>query len=279
VCLSVALLTIAPWTLRNARKYGAFLLVDGTFGRTLYLAYSEVQTSERYGRDLGYLPGEPERVRPECPGRDLPAEVLPPAEELMVHFPPSVSQTLLTSEGLANKIEKARERAVLDLVHRQRCELEGALSYVREHPDWALEQTLGRFYAFFGPNSFFLRAVHSGQYARAPLTRDFYAIAKWSIVALHVLVLGAALLAFGRSGIPPLLEWSALLAAYAALVHSLSEAHSRYRLPLMPFAIAAAAFWLTRQGTRAPIGRRAAVYALAAGFAALCLHDVWNVLP
>ena len=52
--LAVAGAVVLPWTLRNAVKYGDFLLVDATLGRTAYLAYSRTLGDTPAGRDLGY---------------------------------------------------------------------------------------------------------------------------------------------------------------------------------------------------------------------------------
>jgi hypothetical protein len=102
---------------------------------------------------------------------------------------------------------------------------------------------------------------------------------KWLVVAAHVLVVGAALLALGRRELPRIAEWSWLLAAYFTAIHMLAVSYSRYRLPLMPLLMVGASLWLA--APRRPEGRGRAVMVGVAllGFVALCVHYAIGRLP
>ena len=64
---AIALAVVMPWTLRNAAKYHAFQLTDGTLGATAYFAFSEV----RFNQDLGFKKLRPRRSREPCPSEIL----------------------------------------------------------------------------------------------------------------------------------------------------------------------------------------------------------------
>jgi hypothetical protein len=157
--LAVALLVVLPWTARNALKYRGLLLVDGTFGRTVYLAYSGTEETAGRGADLGFRnylrepsstpPSEGMRAfrqsasgrsREPCPPTVLEhVPALPALGVLETWFPDDASLLVLSGKGAGStpeqlqttlrfKLRRAGARARLDLVAQQRCELPRALS-------------------------------------------------------------------------------------------------------------------------------------------------------
>lgn len=272
----IALLLVLPWTVRNAFKYHALLLVDGTLGRTAYFAFSE----SLFNRDLGYVgPGRGLPARPECRVGIAPgAPPLPDAAELEALFPPGW-HGLLGRRGPRLALYRTREFATRDLAAASRCELRHGLAFARAHPGVVATHVLRRFYAFWGPNSYLLRWVRQGFYGSGPLGRDAYPEVKALVVGWHVALVLCALLAFGRRSLPPFLAWAALLVAYYTGVHMLAVAHSRYRLPVMPFVMIAAASWLADPRPPEGRGRRAAVIAAGAGFLVMAAHYAIARLP
>jgi 4-amino-4-deoxy-L-arabinose transferase-like glycosyltransferase len=275
--LVVALAVIAPWTIRNAFHHGGFLLVDPTLGRTAYIAFNDL----RFNRDLGFLDRAgplPERER--CPSpRASGLAPLPPVSQLRGLFPDAAERFTRVAGGTGPLLARAREEAVTDFAAVQRCEVVRALDYAARRPGTLVQRFAERFYAFWGPNSFLLRSIHQGIYAGGPLQRGSLAAITAVTVLLYGLVMGAAILAYGRRELPRLLTWCALFAAYYTAMHVLAVAYSRYRLPLIPLAIAVGSVWLA--DPRAPRDRVRHVAAVAAliAFGALCAHYVATVLP
>lgn len=276
VVLAVTLAVLAPWTVRNAFKYHGFLLVDGTLGRTAYFAFSDVW----FNQDLGFLGWQQQtRNREECKvGRAPGLDPLPPVAELEALFPPGMGG-ILGARPAALPISRTRHFASLDLVASQRCELAHAFEFARREPVTTAANLARRLYAFWGPNSFVLRWTHEGVYGAGPLGPAHYRPLKWTVVALHVFVLAAALLAWGRRGAGDFARWVALFVLYYSAIHALAVAHSRYRLPVMPFLMVIGAGWLA--DPRPPEGgaRGAAVAAGLAALLALCAHYAWTRLP
>jgi 4-amino-4-deoxy-L-arabinose transferase-like glycosyltransferase len=273
--LLVALAVVLPWTLRNAVKYHGLLLVDGTLGRTAWFAFSEIEFNQDHGYNTLALP----RERRQCPpGRAPGLGALPSVDEALALLPPE-------SRGLFGHLDRAAALALTlrfaraDLVAYQRCELRHALDFALRRPGTVAGHALRRLYAFWGPNSFLLRAIARGVYPDGPLAPSRYRVWRNAVVAWHVGLLAGAILLLGRSRLPPAIGWMLGFAAYYTALHLLAVAHSRYRLPLMPFVTIAAALWVAEPRWPASRGRAAAVAAALAAAVALCAHYAWVRLP
>ncbi|MGH0029853.1 MAG: glycosyltransferase family 39 protein [Myxococcota bacterium] len=274
--LAVALAVVLPWSIRNVAKYDAFLLVDGTIGRTAWFAFSEAY----FSRDLGYLGRHQELpARAPCPADPAPgAPDLPPTDALVALFPEGW-HGLLGRRPPELPLGRTRDFAVRDLARSGRCEIANALAFAREQPLVVAGHMAHRVQGFWAPNSYLLRWVRHGFYGEGPLARDAYPWVKGGVVALHLVFCVAALLAFGRRRLHPFLLWSAAFVGYYTCMHVLSVAHSRYRLPVMPFVMIAASCWLA--DPRLPEGpaRRTGIGLAVAGFLALCGHYLVTRLP
>lgn len=276
--LALALAVILPWTVRNAFKYRAFQLVDGTVGQTAYFAFNDIP----FNRDLGFdeWRGMRSKTRDACAPGKLPwVEQLPRGRQLRGLFPPIEQLPVQSESELRLTITEARQLATLDLPARQRCEVANALAFVRQHPGTVLRQMLWRFYGFWGPNSFLLRAVHSGIYPSGPLSVRWYGAIKVLTVASYGLVMAAALFALGRRRPPPIVEWSVLFAVFYTGIHMLAVAYSRYRLPIMPLATIVGALWLARPLRPEGRSRTVTVAGSLIGFVALGAYYVAVRLP
>ncbi len=276
VVLAVALLTIAPWTLRNALVLGDFVLVDTTAGRTAWWAYNDAP----FGEDLGLPMLAAWSNREKCadvfhPGR----EELPPVEELRRFFPAPEALDARTAERLDFELSLIRRYGTLDLVTYQRCELASAADFVVGSPGVAAGRILQRVHWFWGPNSLLLRSVRWRSYRGGLLAPTSYRAIKWIVVASSVFVLLCALLAVGAREAPPIRDWVLLLCLYATALHGLTLAASRYRLPLEPFLLVLASLWLARPRRPETRGRSAAVVALVAAFLASSSLYVATILP
>ena len=278
--LCVAAAVVLPWTLRNAAKYGDFLMVDSTLGRTAYLSYSMTPDRSSPGRDLGYDRRHQERERPECDSSPVPGlEPLPPASELIELIPEEGRQIAIGDRRLERKLEIARQRAIVDLPAYQRCEIANAAAFATRNPAFVVRLVASNFYNFWGPNSFLLRAVHGDLYARGPLAASHYGIFKILVVASTVPIVIAALLALGRRPWPPLMEWIVLFIAFYSAIHMLSIGHSRYRLPIMVLLIATSATWFVRPAWPDGPRRTAVIAAAAGGYLLLSAHYIATILP
>ena len=274
---ALALFVVLPWTLRNAAHHGGFMLVDPTLGRTAFLAFN----SERFNRDLGFVleefsPLERERC-PTTPATDR--EPLPRVGHLLHHFPPEAERFTRDAGGLAALIAHTRHEASLDFIALQRCEVANAIDFTRREPTTVLGHVFARLYAFWGPNSFLLRSVHEGVYPGGPLGKEHYGVWKWLVVGSTVALVSLALLGLGRSPMPPVLVWSLLFAVFYTGLHVLAVSYSRYRLPLMPFVIVAAASWLASPRVPAPRWRAALVGGALLLFVGGALHYAVVHLP
>ncbi len=283
IVLGIALLVILPWTVRNAFQYKSFLLIDGTIGETAYHAFSNVP----FNRDIGFnreWSGVP-RDRPKCnlaPLADL--EWIPHPPGLAKFFPRDRNKWVdRTEAGFGRRLILARAQALTDLPARQRCELGRAWEYAREHPGTIVSHVFYRFYAFWGPNSFWPRAIYWRVYPDGPLAFESFRVATVVVFVSYLLVMLPAILALGRSGAPRIVEWTLLFAGYYSGIHMLAVAYSRYRLPLMPLAMVLASLWLARPGL--PEGRRRTVLIglTLVGFLVLCFYyagtRLWLIWP
>lgn len=278
LAFGVCVLVVAPWTLRNAAVYGEFLLIDGTLGRTAYVATNG--RPHPFNVDLGYGLDPSAPRRPACPERKHPQRAeLPPVEQLMRLVPEGGALDPRSRARLPSKLERVRGFASQDTPALQRCEVAHAVRFVAAHPLWMLRQSLERIYAYWGPNSFLLRAVHDGAYAGGPLGPAAYPFVKWSVVLFSVLVTAAAILALGRATQPLVVGWSVGFALYATGVHALTVAWSRYQLPLVPFALVLAGLWLARPSWPEAGARRRAVLGVLAVYLLLAVHYAVARLP
>ncbi len=274
--LGVALLTIAPWTLRNALVLGDFVLIDTTAGRTAWWAYNDAP----FGEDLGLPMLAAWSNREKCadvfhPGR----EELPAVEELRRFFPPPEGLDARTAERLDFELSLIRRYGTLDLVAYQRCELRNAAAFVLEQPGVAVQRILQRVYWFWGPNSLLLRSVRWQSYSGGLLAGKSYRALKWIVVVSTVGVVLCALLALGARDAPPLRDWAVLLCVYATTLHGVTLAASRYRLPLEPFLLALAALWLAKPRRPETRGRRVVVGLLVSAYLVSAVVYAGTVLP
>jgi len=275
IVLGIALLTVAPWTLRNYLAMGDFILIDTTAGRTAWWAYNEVPFCE----DVGHPKVTAFMNRDKCEDIVHPRrEPLPRLRELEPLFPPRELDSR-TAERLVFELFLIRRYATLDLMSYQSCELANARSFVAERPGLAAQRVGQRLGWFWAPTSLFLRSVLWESYRGGLLDVRFYPVVKWGFVAVYVSVVSFALLSLGAGAGTPLREWIVLLCVYATALHSLSLAASRYRLPLMPFVLVLAGTWLAHPGLPGSRARRALVVALWLAFAGVCVVYLANVLP
>ncbi len=147
-----------------------------------------------------------------------------------------------------------------------------AKKIVREHPLFALQRTVSKFFKLFSLTK------TSGFWSHYFGAKD-----QMATVALSILF-NLALLAMGFAGIVygvmkrvidrPLL-WVSLLAILAlSAAPTISVVINRYRIPMLPFFTILAAFWLTTaRGKR----ERLITLSAALGFLALCVGvDLWG---
>jgi 4-amino-4-deoxy-L-arabinose transferase-like glycosyltransferase len=276
VVLGFALLTIAPWTLRNALVMDAFVPIDTAMGRTAWWAYNDGV----FAVDLGYSRDEAFKNRPHCAIQVDPRKTpLPDWETLRALFPPDDELDARTVGRLRREIERVRREATMDRLAYSSCESDAALAFVRENPLKSIGRMVQRVYFFWGPNSFLLRSVHWESYPGGPLGRSAYPAVKTAVVGSYVVVVAMALLALGRRSRGAGAEMIVLYAAYATALHAAAVASSRYRLPMMPLLIVLAAIWLAEPRLPEGWARRYAVWSGLVAFAVLSAAYVATVLP
>ena len=255
IVLALALAVVFPWTLRNAERYQAFQLIDPTIGSTAFLAFN----TTGFNRDLGFggtrrggLERMPERRR--CTEIQLEGEPrLPRILDLRELFPKRADSWTRYKDGLWYTISHARRVARVDVRRQAACEIQQATRFATRHPEVIASNLVKRTYWFWGPNSYLLRHVIDGVYPGGPLGASTYRFWKFCFLAFYASLLASATLAFGMRPLSPLVGWIGLFLSYYSLAHALALAYSRYRIPLMPFLIIAAATWLAKP--RLPSGR------------------------
>ena len=270
VALGLALLTILPWTVRNAVRYDGFLLVDGTMSSTFYMAY----TVKLLNMDLGFEDWRagPAR-RPACRYGAVPGlEPLPPAPEIQALFPGERSMPY-------QRVPEIRGYSTRDFPAAQRCEAAGALRFALANPALVASHYSRRLYALWGPNSFLLRAVHKGRYAGGLLDKDHYGAVRNVFVAFYLFVIASTILSLGTRPMPRATEWFAVFAGLYTALHVVAVAWSRYRFPLMPLAIISASLWLASPRLPPERWRRVGVGLALACFLGLATHYIATRLP
>ena len=270
LALGVALLTISPWTLRNAVRYGDFLLIDGTMSSTLHAAYN----TKLLNMDLGYSGWRagPE-ARPPCEfALDPDLRPLPPRAEVEAWFPPDAPLPF-------EKLSEIRRYTVRDYPAALGCESAAAIAFARANPATIASHYARRVYAFWGPNSFLLRSVATGRYAGGPLDATFYRWVRDGFIGIYAFAILAALLSLASRPVARASEWFALLAVVFTALHVAAVAWSRYRFPLMPFAAVAASLWLANPSLPQRLRARVGLGLAIAAFLGLVVHYAATRLP
>ncbi len=124
-------------------------------------------------------------------------------------------------------------------VDRYRCELDGAMQFVREEPGRVLHYAGIKLRALWNPSSFLVRFLADGAYG--DLGAGWIRTLSWSAA---LATMAAALLGtIGFLGGPasPLRSWILLTFLFWHGVHAMALGMSRYRVPLMLLVLVAAA--------------------------------------
>jgi hypothetical protein len=241
IFLLAQLVWIAPWTFRNAEVYGRFVPIASSLGENAYVGLNATYRNfdlNAYTRS--YL--------------DEPS-------------PLAVSRAWFVATPATPGWERADE--ILNTPDRMDENLRRGLAFARAEPGWLLRSRLKKLADLVVPTSFFLRRLGLRGYAESPLEAPGlrHAAIAWALASelalIPLAIAGGALLRLPR-GCGSFIALGAGYFAATALLVSMS----RFRVPLLPFAIPLAAASISGSLRAAPASRaRAAAAAMA--FAAL----------
>jgi hypothetical protein len=151
-----------------------------------------------------------------------------------------------------------------NVVDRDRCEIRNGLSFIASHPGLMLARIPLKMADLLNPSSFLIRHARLGKYP--------HSFAPWEIRLLTLVTaltwMGVAVLGWaGLVLLPgaPGRRLLILLLAYHLAIHAVTFGMTRFRLPMVPFLVIAAAPLLTRSWRPLLAGVTARRAALAAG--------------
>jgi hypothetical protein len=247
IFLLAQLVWIAPWSLRNAEVYGRFVPIASSLGENAYV-----------GLNASYR------------NFDLNAYTRTYLDE---PSPLSVSRAWFIAPPETPGWERADE--ISNTPDRMDENLRRGLAFARAEPAWLLRSRLKKLADLVIPTSFFLRRLGLRGYAESPLEAPGLrqAAIAWALgselALIPLAIAGAALLRLPR-GAGAFVALGAGYFASTALLVSMS----RFRVPLLPYAIPFAAALLSG-GLRAQPPSRARV--VSAGMALAALGFLWWV--
>jgi 4-amino-4-deoxy-L-arabinose transferase-like glycosyltransferase len=222
VLLLAATAVLAPWTLRNLEVYGRLVPSGSTLGENLYQGVNADYVNFDYAG-----------------GHALKAVgTSGPVYRWLVRWPAD-----------AEKWERSTAPNTID---RTRENLASARAFAAEHPGFVLRSRLKKLADWVTPLNFFQRHLRLEVY-RGSLASPW---ARTPLVLLS-LALTALVLAGGIGGIGLAVDggprrWTLLAIVATFLAGTLVVSMSRYRVPVEPFLLVAAAGFLTRAGRSAP---------------------------
>lgn len=214
VVLATLVGTIAPWTARNYRLYDALVLLD-------------INGSVNFWRG-----NAPNTFKPERDGQRCYYD--PPFHGIAINPVGLQSERVLTS--LAKRelgIDYPTDLQVLDFAKR------AAWDYIRADPVAFIHRAGIKLVDMWNPTSFLIRHFRLGAYGPVDPIVEF--VITWAAVITYALVMLLGLIGWyfwrrdGRA-------WLVLLLVlFFCAVHAVAFGLTRFRLPLMPFIILAAA--------------------------------------
>jgi hypothetical protein len=208
-------LTVAPWTARNYKQYGHFLLVD-------YSIIPVLRNSHN-----AYLPPNHDFGMRETKREfdtDPPLPVRP-----------------LVSAG--------------NRVLQSRLELRQAIQFNTDHPALALRRGVLKLREFWAPTNFLVLDMNRQKYGD-DVTEGTRRLVILVAVVSYIALICAAVIGLFRIRDPRLLMIIVVLIAGTWIFHGLTQACSRYRMPLVPLLAIAAAAACVNSHERRPMGRR-----------------------
>ncbi|MFQ5718329.1 MAG: ArnT family glycosyltransferase [Acidobacteriota bacterium] len=128
---------------------------------------------------------------------------------------------------------------------RDGCELRHGLAFIATHPWLMLRRVPVKLADLLNPSSFVLRHAVLGHYPHA-FGATALRILTLVVVLPYVAVVVLGVLGLGLGPARPGQQLILLLLAYHLAVHAVTFGMTRFRLPLMPFLMAAAGLLLTR---------------------------------
>ena len=187
---------ILPYTYYNYLQFDRFVLIDMSLGRNLYYGHNA----------LG---------------------------------PPSWDYGLSRPFGRHRKPNRVRCDEIPGLTHPkdvERCEVDGAIQFIREHKVETLRRFGVKMADLFAPTSPLVTAVATGKYQPAPeggwrIFLMALAVVPWLITGVGA-VMSLTLVGWNRWKV-----WFGLLIFFYLMVHWATVGASRYRLTLEPFLI------------------------------------------
>ena len=246
----VAFVAVLPWCLRNLEVYGHFTLAN-SMGENAYNGLNEDY------RNFDLIPIDVERGK-----RRLPVLSSYVVRQPIIAAPES-------SGWSREERGTFQDDEIVNTVERSKAMTRRGLEYMLEHPGWFLRSRVKKLADLVTPLSFFTRHQALGHYDETliggPVTRKLSSL--WAMsCTLMVLLLGSAGFFFLPERRGQILV--GLVLTYT-LATSMLVAMSRFRIPIVPLLIAAAAVLLTRPRREASRLATVATITVWTGFALL----------
>lgn len=259
--LGVTFVTVLPWCLRNLEVYGHFTFAH-SMGENAYNGLNEDY------RNFDLIPIDVERGK-----RRLP---------VLSRY--TVRQGLVTAPESSGWSREERgtfqDDEMVNTVERSKAMTSRGLAYIKENPAWFLSSRVKKLADLITPLSFFTRHQALGHYDNThlggPITRKLSSM--WAMACtMLALLLGTAGLFYLPERRGQLLV--GLVIGYT-LATSMLVAMSRFRIPIIPLLIAAAAVLLTRPRAEGSRLAAAATLSVWTGLALLWWinwPEVWTI--
>lgn len=223
----VAFVAVLPWCLRNLEVYGHFTLAH-SMGENAYNGLNEEY------RNFDLIPIDVERGK-----RRLPVLSRYVVRQGIIAAPESSGW---------NREERGtfQDDEIVNTVERSKAMTSKGLEYMLENPGWFLRSRVKKLADLVTPLSFFTRHQALGHYDETPIggpvSRRLFSLWAMSCTLLALLL--------GSAGFFSLPERRGQLLVGLVLAYTLATsmlvAMSRFRIPIIPLLIAAAAVYLTR---------------------------------
>jgi hypothetical protein len=232
--VGVTFVAVLPWCLRNQEVYGHFTLAN-SMGENAYNGLNEEY------RNFDLIPVDVERGR-----RSMPVLIRTAVRRWIVDAPVG------TGWGRQERLS-FQDDELVNTVERAEAMTRSGLTYMGDHPEWFVRSRIKKLADLVTPLSFFTRHLALGHYDEkvfgGPVLRK--------VVGLWALGCSLLALLLGSAGIYGLTDRRGQLLLGLVLSYTLATsmlvAMSRFRIPVVPLLIAAAAVLLTRpKGERNP---------------------------
>jgi 4-amino-4-deoxy-L-arabinose transferase-like glycosyltransferase len=209
---------IAPWTWRNYRVHGGFVLIDTSGAFNVWRGNTPFAFS----------------LRRQGAHYDWPFESIP-VNPVMESNAQTLCFTAMSALGTPHPTD-------LEIVAYAKA---STIACIRAYPRVFLERVVLKMIDLWNPTSFLVRHFKFGAYG--PVAPIWATVLSWAAIVSYVLVMVAAVVGWLRWWRDPRAWLVVLFVGYTCAVHAVAFGLTRFRLPLMPLFILLAANGVVRR--------------------------------